>query len=262
MFQPALLGLSISLLADILPLGSGTRVDVGAGARAELNVGRVPVTSVNDSAPGTEETVVLRSGVRVISPTASLSLIYTPQYYLRLPDALGVGRPLLLHDGIFSWSARFSRRVSFGWIIRSSAGELPGSGLLTVFDPGTGTVAAAVVPVFRINSSLSLTALTGKRHTTSGALTASHNDSLGAADAIQRSDNLGLQLTHTVGFSRRTSGGLSAQAGYVARRDQQESATVGAQLFLSQQMRTYAVLRLGAGISQGWALGGSLSWPL
>src|SRR6478735_1489316 len=87
MFQPAILGLCVSFLADLLPVGSGARVDLATGARAELNAGRIPVTSVQDSAPGTEQTLVLRAGVRLISQTSSLSLIYRPRYYLRLADA-------------------------------------------------------------------------------------------------------------------------------------------------------------------------------
>jgi hypothetical protein len=94
MFQPATLGLCISLLAEVFPMGPGSRVDVAAGARAELNVGRIPVNSIDSSEPGTEEKLELRSGIRWISRTSSFVVKYTPQYYLRLPDILGVGRPL------------------------------------------------------------------------------------------------------------------------------------------------------------------------
>jgi len=262
MYAPALLGLAISFMADALPIGAGTRIDVGTGARAELNVGRVPVTSVNTSAPGTEETVTLRSGVRLISPTSSLSLIYRPQYYLRLPDVLDIGRPLLLHDGSLNWAARFSRRLSLSWVLRSSAGELPGSNLLTVFDPGTGTVASSVVPVFRVMTSLGLNALTGKRHTTSVTVNASHNDFLDADTPLQSSENVGLDLSHSISLSRRTMAGVSGQIGYVAREDQQESATVGSQLFLSQQTGPVTSIRVAGGASLGWALAGDISWPL
>src|SRR5687768_14007249 len=106
MLQPATLGLCISLLADLFPVGPGSRVDLATGARAELNAGRIPVNAGSPSESGTEETIVLRSGIRLISPTSTFSLSYTPQYYLRLPDALGIGRPLLLHDGGLLWLAR------------------------------------------------------------------------------------------------------------------------------------------------------------
>lgn len=262
MVQSALLGLCVSLLADLLPTGSGTRVDVATGARAELNAGRVPVTSLYDSEPGTEQTVVLRSGIRLISPTASLSLVYQPQYYLRLPDVLEVGRPLLLHDGILAWSARTGPRLTFNWDLRASAGELPSSGLLTVFDPGTGNSTSSVVPILRLNTNLSMNAVTGKRQTTSVSLNGSHNDSLGEATAMQKSDNASLSVSHSLGLSKRTSTGLSGQAGYAAPENESESVLLGGQLFVEQQLSPQSTLRAAGGISQAWALDGGPSWPL
>jgi hypothetical protein len=261
MLQPATLGLCISLLADLFPVGPGSRVDLATGARAELNVGRIPVNAGSPSESGTEETIVLRSGVRLMSPTSTFSLSYTPQYYLRLPDALGVGRPLLLHDGGLLWLARLSPRVSMNFGLRSSAGELSNSGFQLFFEPGTGRLEASIVPIFRLSSNLGMSALTGKRQTTTVALSGSHNDSLGDSTALTTSDNLALSLSHSIGLSPRTSAGISAQGGYVGR-DESDSATVGGQLFLSQQLTPSGVLRVGVGANQGWALGGSVSWPL
>ncbi len=138
MVSSALLGLCLSLLADVFPVGPGTLVGLATGARAELNVGRIPVTSVDSSSPGTEERITLRSGVRLVSRTSTFSLAYTPQYYLRLPDVLQIGRPLILHSGALDWTARPNRRLTLNWITHSSAGELPNSGLSQVFEPGTG----------------------------------------------------------------------------------------------------------------------------
>lgn len=262
MFHSALFGLSIAVLADLLPVGSGTRVDVATGARAELNAGRVPVNSINDSEPGTEERLALRTGVRLVSATSSLRLVYAPQYYLRIPDALDVGRPLLLHDGSLAWNSQVNRRLRLSWLARASAGELPTSGILEVFDPGTGTVRASILPIVRLNTTFSLNAVTGKRHVTNAVVSASHNDSLGSGQAMPTSDNLGLQLSHAISISQRTSTGITGQVGYVAREGQSESAIFGGQLFLSQRLRPQATLGVGVGFSQGMALGGELSWPL
>jgi|GEM_PF-2530108 len=262
MFQPAILGLCVSFLADLLPVGSGARVDLATGARAELNAGRIPVTSVQDSAPGTEQTLVLRAGVRLISQTSSLSLIYRPRYYLRLPDALEIGRPLLLHDIGLAWTAELNRRLSLSWRTRASAGELPLSGLLLVFDPGTGKVNASVVPVFRVNSNLSMTAETGKRQTTNATLSVNHNDSFGSNSAFERSETLGLALTHSLTLSKRTSIGISTLGGYVWPETTPESATIGGLLFISQKIRAPSSIRLAAGLTQAWVRGGASAWPL
>jgi hypothetical protein len=261
MFQPATFGLCVSLLADLFPVGA-TRVDLATGARAELNVGRIPVTSVDDSEPGTEETIVLRSGLRLISPTSTFSIAYKPRYYLRLPDALEVGRPLLLHEGSLAWNAALSRRFSLDWGLRSSAGELPNSGLALVFDPGTGRVRASVVPIFRVDTNLSMTARTGKRHTTGASVGGSHNDSLGPDSAFERSENIALTASHSVSLSRRTALGVSAQAGYAWPEFTDESATLGGQIFVDRQLLESARLRVAAGISQGWVWGGEVTWPL
>lgn len=250
MMQPALLGLCVSFLADLLPAGE-TRLDLGAGARAELNAGRIPVTSLSDSEAGTEQTIVLRTGVRLISPTSSLSFVYSPQYYLRIPDALQVGRPLLLHDGVLAWSARTGPRLGFNWDMRGSAGELPNSGLLTIFDPGTGLSAYTVVPILRLNTSLSMNAVTGKRQTTSVAVNGSYNDSLGEETVIQKSKNASLLVSHSLRLTRRTATGISAEAGYTAPESSSESVLLGGQLFVEQQLSDKSNLRAAGGISQG-----------
>jgi len=262
MLTPALLGLSISLLLDVLPVGSGTRVDLAAGARAEVNVGRLPVASTQVSSTGTEETIVLRSGLRVISPTSSLILAYTPQYYLRVPDVLGIGRPLLLHDGRLVYSARLTPRLSLDWTFRSAAGELSNSRLTTVFDPGTGTLDSRVVPIVSLATRFAMNALTGRRHRSSLAIIASHNDSIGPDSAFERSDNARLQLSHTLTLSRRSAAGVSGEVGYVAQEGQLDSAIVGGQVFVDQRLGDESNLRVGVGINQGWALGGELTWPL
>jgi len=262
MFQPATLGLCISLLADLFPAGAGTRVDLATGARAELNVGRIPVNSSDQSELGTEETIALRSGLRLISRTSTFSIAYKPRYYLRLPDDLGAGRPLLLHDGSIRWSAKLSPRLSLNWGFRTSAGELPNSGLQLVFDPGTGRGDTSVVPVFRIDTSLAMTAKTGKRQQTTASVSGSHNDSFGPNAAFERSENLVTSVTHSIDLSRRTAVGVSAQAGYVWPELTSESATIGGQLFVDQRVAEMARLHVGVGVSEGWVWGGEVTWPL
>jgi hypothetical protein len=262
MFQPATLGLCVSLLADLFPVGAGSRVDLATGARAELTAGRIPVTSVDDSEPGTEQILAFRSGVRLISPTSTFTLAYRPRYYLRLPDALQVGRPLLLHDATMDWTARPNRKLTLNWIGRTSAGEIPNSGLAFVFDPGTGSVTSRVVPVVQLDTSLSVSAATGKRHDTDGRVTARHYDSMGPDAAFESSDALGFSLSHTIALSSRTSIGISTQAAYVWPDVTPESATFGALLSLTQRTLASATWRLTAGYNQGWTKGGDFSWPL
>jgi len=262
MFHPQALGLCISLLAEVFPVGPGSRVDLATGARAEVNVGRIPVTSMADSEQGTEEIVVLRSGIRLISPTSTLSLSYLPRYYLRLPDALGIGRPLLLHDSVLAWSSRPSRRLGLSWRVRGSAGELPNSGLNVVFEPGTGRVSASVVPIIQLNSVMAINATTGKRHQTNASLNLGHYDSFGESPAIERTNNVQGTVSHTIGLSSRTSVGIAAQVGFIVAEIQEPSATVGGQLLWTQKLRESASLSIATGINQGWVLGGVVSWPL
>src|SRR5687767_12521015 len=88
-------GPACSLLIAAL---SAAVVEAAVGANGEVAAGRAPVDVDGDEENSLTFTLVPGAGLRLRSSTASLLLSYTPRIFYRLPNALGVDRPLVLHQ--------------------------------------------------------------------------------------------------------------------------------------------------------------------
>ena len=115
-----------SLLALLLAVDPRAKaVDVSGGAVAELRGGRAPV--VIDAEPEPSMLMVLIPNVDFrlrMRRRGVLMFGYAPRFVLRVPNILGVRRPLVLHQLSLLYDVSLSRRWDFSGAVTSSVGEL------------------------------------------------------------------------------------------------------------------------------------------
>lgn len=141
-------GLACSLLVATL---ASAVVEAAAGADAEVAAGRAPVDLDAEEESSVTFTLVPGAALRLRSSTASMLLSYAPRIFYRIPNALDVSRPLVLHQVSLAHSAELDRLSSWGSSASLSFGELDYTGTGLVFPVGTSTaLRQSVANVIRV----------------------------------------------------------------------------------------------------------------
>src|SRR5690242_3071202 len=103
---------------------SSAVVEAAAGAEGEVAAGRAPIELDGPEENSVTFTLVPGAALRVRSAASSVTLTYTPRIFYRVPNALEVDRPLVLHQVALDHSQSFSRRLSWATTGNFSIGEI------------------------------------------------------------------------------------------------------------------------------------------
>jgi hypothetical protein len=140
-------GLACCLLAAFI--SSASVVEAAAGVDGEVAAGRAPVQLNGPEENSVTFTLVPGAALRLRSTTNALTLSYTPRIFYRVPNQLGVSRPLVLHQVQLGDVVRTSRSLSWTSTAQLSIGELDYTASALVFAPGSSAVRASVVDIIR-----------------------------------------------------------------------------------------------------------------
>ncbi len=179
-------GPACSLLIAAL---SAAVVEAAAGADGEVAVGRAPVDVDGDEEDSLTFTLVPGAGLRLRSSSTSLLLSYTPRIFYRLPNALGVDRPLVLHQVGLGHTQELSSRLDWSNNVQLSLGELDYTASSIVFDPGvTSVIRSSVAEVVRVEGSSGLDFQLSRRVNLGWDVSAEYTTSLDGAAPLASID--------------------------------------------------------------------------
>src|SRR5437868_3383644 len=82
----------------LLAAFSSSVVEAALGADGEVAVGRAPIDYSGSPKDSVSFTLVPGAALRRRSSDSTLTLTYTPRLYYRLPNALELNHPLVLHQ--------------------------------------------------------------------------------------------------------------------------------------------------------------------
>jgi hypothetical protein len=100
-------------------------VDVSGGVVAELRGGRAPVVIDAEPEPAMLMVLIPNADLRIrMRRRGAIMFGYAPRFVLRVPNLLGLNRPLVLHQLSSIYDVGLSRRWDFSGVVTSSVGEL------------------------------------------------------------------------------------------------------------------------------------------
>jgi hypothetical protein len=103
----------------------GVTVDVAGGVTAELRGGRAPVVIDAEPEPAMLMVLIPNADLRIrMRRRGAIFFGYAPRFVLRVPNMLGLDRPLVLHQLSLLYDVALSRRWDFSGVVTSSVGEL------------------------------------------------------------------------------------------------------------------------------------------
>jgi len=127
-----------------------TVVEAAGGVDGEVAAGRAPVQLTGPEENSLTFTLVPGAALRLRSMTDTLTLAYTPRIFYRIPNALEVDRPLLLHQMTLDHSDKVSRRLTWNSTLSSSVGEVDYTASNLVFNTATSAVRTSVTDIIRL----------------------------------------------------------------------------------------------------------------
>lgn len=128
-------------------------VEAAVGADGEVAAGRAPVDITGPEENSLTFTLVPGAGLQLRSSTQRLALSYTPRIFYRLPNALNVDRPLLLHQVAAAQQLELDRRTTWTNTAQLSVGEVDYTATGVVFDPRVSSVVrTSVADIFRVEA--------------------------------------------------------------------------------------------------------------
>jgi len=151
-----MLGAASSLL---LAAFSASVIEAAVGADGEVAVGRAPVDYAGPSKDSITFTLVPGLAVRNRSPESTLTLSYTPRIFFRLPNALKLNHPLVLHQVALDHTLDVGKWLAWTTTATLAVGEIDYTAAGVVFDP---TLASAVTT--SVTDILRTTANTGLKY--------------------------------------------------------------------------------------------------
>lgn len=245
--------LTTAALLSLQLLAQNGRIDVGAGVRAEVSGGMLPVTPDTPSTGGVETTVIPAAGVRHQSQQSQTSLVYRPRFFARYPNVADLTRPLILHGLDLDSTSSFSAKTDFDFSAFGQAGEVNYTGLRDIFDPGTDTTFQSVTSLGVLGANALLTHQLASRQSFSLGARAGYRSPLGEQDLANQAfigslDVSGLG-TYSYDLSRRDTLGLALNFTYFWTEDEREAYNTEAQLTYDHRLSESASLSFTGGAS-------------
>lgn len=140
---------SFGSLAVVLIAASSFEAVVGA--EGEVAVGRAPIEVAGPEEESVALTLVPGAGLRLSSAQSTLWATYTPRIFYRLPNALDVSRPLVLHQAAIGHDLTPSRFVVWTTSAEVNFGQLDYTSASVVFAAGSRPVQTSVAEVLRVD---------------------------------------------------------------------------------------------------------------
>lgn len=129
---------------------SSSVVEGAIGADGEVAAGRAPVEYTGPSKNALTFTLVPGIGARLRGADSTLTLSYTPRIFYRLPNALDVDRPLVLHQVALDHVAEVGQRLSWTSSAQLSIGQIDYTAAGVVYDPSLSTsVRSSITDIVR-----------------------------------------------------------------------------------------------------------------
>lgn len=128
-----MLGAASSLL---LAAFSASVIEGAIGADGEVAVGRAPVDYAGKPQNSITLTLVPGAAVRRRTPDDTLTLSYTPRIFYRLPNALALNHPLILHQVALDNAFDIGKWLAWTTTATLAVGEIDYTAAGVVFDPG------------------------------------------------------------------------------------------------------------------------------
>lgn len=194
-------------------LGSGSRVDVAAGAGLQVRAGLLPEPNqTNVTEPSLETTLAPSVGVQLRSPRTTTKLTYDPRFSLRFPAVIEPNRPLIFHRVAGSYFTALTKRLRLSFNANAGAGELNYGDLDLIFDPGTGVSTEQIIPLVNLSGATSVTYSVSARDNTSISVRGGYRTPLEESTTIPTTGDFSGSLSHQHLFDTRQSisGGVSA----------------------------------------------------
>jgi hypothetical protein len=264
-------------IAMALPLlGSGMVTDLGTSADVTGSGGLAPAEANQPAERMVNAALTLASGVRLRSRRTTFSIIYAPRWSLEYPEIQDLGRPLLLHELRSRYDSNLSPRTNLNLNLDGSAGEVSYGDLRRIFDPGTGTIQARVVPLFRASLNLGLSHHLNRIHTLGtswlvgyrGPLDDPNPDGSGGEDGSEVEDafptsyNVSGTVSDAIALSVRDQLTLNLRGGYLAGErtaafgssTPSELLAFGSDVGWSRTMSARSTMNLTAGAALSYSL--------
>jgi len=129
---------------------SSSVVEGAIGVDGEVAAGRAPIEYRGPSTNALTFTLVPGIGGRLRGPDSTLTLSYTPRIFYRLPNALDVDRPLVLHQLALDHVAEIAPRLSWTSSAQFSVGQIDYTAAGVVYDPSlTTSVRSSITDIVR-----------------------------------------------------------------------------------------------------------------
>jgi hypothetical protein len=142
-----MLGAASSLL---LAAFSASVIEGAIGADGEVAVGRAPVDYAGPSKDSITFTLVPGLAVRNRAPDSTLTLSYTPRIFYRLPNALHLNHPLILHQLALDHTLDIGKWLAWTTTATLAVGEIDYTAAGVVFDPAqASSVLSSVTDILR-----------------------------------------------------------------------------------------------------------------
>jgi len=129
---------------------SSTVVEGAIGVDGEVAAGRAPLDYDEPATNALTFTVVPGIGARLRGADSALTLSYTPRIFYRLPNALEIDRPLVLHQVALDHVAEVGARLSWASSAQLSVGQIDYTAAGVVYDPTLSTgVRSSITDILR-----------------------------------------------------------------------------------------------------------------
>jgi hypothetical protein len=160
-------------------LASSAVVEAAAGVDGEVAAGRAPVQLTGPEENSLTFTLTPGAGLRLRSATNRLSLAYTPRIFYRVPNALTVSRPLVLHQVSLDNAIALSRRMSWTSSAQVSVGEIDYTAAGVVYDQLSSGLRTSVADIVRSEGQTGFQLELTRRLRWTATLSADHTTPLG-----------------------------------------------------------------------------------
>jgi hypothetical protein len=150
----------------LLAAFSSSVVEAAIGAEGEVAAGRAPLDYAGKARDSLTFTLTPGAGLRARSRFNTLTLSYTPRIFYRLPNALEVNRPLVLHHVGLDHAYELGQRLTWSSSLQLSVGQVDYTAAAVVFDARqSANIRSSITDLFRTTGNTGLRYRLGPRFT-------------------------------------------------------------------------------------------------
>jgi len=134
----------------LLAAFSSSVVEGAIGASGEVAAGRAPLDYAGPARDSLTFTLVPGVAARLRSPDSTLTLSYSPRIFYRLPNALELNHPLILHQVGLDHTLSIGKWLAWSSSAQLAVGQIDYTAAGVVFDPGlVSAVRTSITDILR-----------------------------------------------------------------------------------------------------------------